>query len=252
MAHDYEKRRAGAVLASPLPTAANIEKLGAYYSALGVAIVASTQETRLDQEKFEQGMTTQQYIDQIKVNKDPFVAIYDAVQVPADALSLFNELSEPLKLAVFTADWCGDAMSTTPVILKLADSTPNISLQVFNRDDELELSNSLLPEHRAGTVPLFVVMDQEMQQMVRFIETANTLVPDIDAMDAAINEETAGLDEAEQRRAKRGRRTSYRVERAQAWGEVILKEFGGLVADALAAGQGDLPLEGGTKWPPED
>ena len=219
---------------------------------MGVAVVASTQETRLDQEKFEQGMTTQQYIDQIKVNKDPFVAIYETLQVPADSLRLFNGLSEPLKLAVFTADWCGDAMSTTPVILKLADSTPNISLHVFNRDDELELSNSLLPEHRSGTVPIFVVMDQEMHQMVRFIETANTLVPDIDAMDAAIDEETSGLDEAEQRSVKRGRRTSYRVERAQAWGEVILKEFGGLVADALAAGNGDLPLEGGTKWPPGD
>ena len=214
--------------------------------------MASTQETRLDQDKFEQGMTTQQYIEQIKVNKDPFVAIYDAIQVPDEALGLFNGLSEPLKLAVFTADWCGDAMSTTPVILKLADSTPNISLQVFNRDDELELSNSLLPEHRAGTVPIFVLMDQDMNQMVRFIETANTLVPDIDAMDAAIDEETAGMDEAEQRRAKRGRRTSYRVERAQAWGEVILKEFGGLVSEALAAGQDSLPVEGGTKWPPED
>lgn len=214
--------------------------------------MASTQDTQLTQEKFGQGMTTQQYIDQIKVNKDPFISIYEAVQVPAESLELFNGLSEPLNLAVFTADWCGDAMSTTPVILKLADSTPNISLQVFNRDDELELSNSLLPEHRAGTVPIFVVMDQDMDQKVRFIETANNLVPDIDAMDDAIEQETAGMDEAEARQAKRGRRTSYRVEHAQAWGEVILKEFGGLVADALAGGVKDLPLQGGTKWPPED
>lgn len=214
--------------------------------------MASTQDTQLTQEKFGQGMTTQQYIDQIKVNKDPFISIYEAVQVPAESLELFNGLSEPLNLAVFTADWCGDAMSTTPVILKLADSTPNISLQVFNRDDELELSNSLLPEHRAGTVPIFVVMDQEMDQKVRFIETANNLVPDIDAMDDAIEQETAGMDEAEARQAKRGRRTSYRVEHAQEWGEVILKEFGGLVADALAGGVKDLPLQGGTKWPPED
>ncbi|MCH7736029.1 MAG: thioredoxin family protein [Chloroflexi bacterium] len=214
--------------------------------------MASTQQTQITQEKFGQGMTTQQYIDQIKVNKDPFVAIYETVQIPADSLSLFDGLSEPLNLAVFTADWCGDAMSTTPVILKLADSTPNISVQVFNRDDELELSNSLLPENRAGTVPIFVVMDQDMNQVARFIETANTLVPDIDAMDAAIDQETAGMDEAEARQAKRGRRTSYRVERAQAWGEVILKEFGGLVAEALAGSPGDRPLEGGTKWPPED
>jgi len=214
--------------------------------------VASAQETKLTQEKFDQGMTTQQYIDQIKVNKEPFVKIYETVQIPAGSLSLFNDLTEPLKLAVFTADWCGDAMSTTPVILKLADCTPNLSLQVFNRDDELDLSNSLLPEHRAGTVPIFVVMDQKMNQMVRFIETADALVPEIDAMDAAIDQETAGLSEAEQRQARRGRRTSFRVEHSQAWGEVILKEFGGLVTDALAQSPQDLPVEGGTKWPPED
>ena len=214
--------------------------------------MASAQESKLDQQKFDQGMTTQQYIDQIKVNKEPFVAIYDELPVPAESLDMVNGLNVPLKLAVFTADWCGDAMSTTPVILKLADSTPNISLQVFNRDDELELSNSLLPEHRSGTVPIFVLMDRGMKQIVRCIETENTLVPDIDARDAAIDAETVGMSEAEQRQAKRGRRTSYRVERAQAWGEVILKEFGGLVADALAGNPEDRPLEGGTKWPPED
>ena len=214
--------------------------------------MTSAQETQLTQEKFDQGMTTKQYIDQIKVNKEPFVKIYETVQVPDGPLGLFNGLSEPLKLAVFTADWCGDAMSTTPVILKLADSTPNISLQVFNRDDELELSNSLLPEHRAGTVPIFVLMDHEMNQVVRFIETAGALVPEIDAMDAAIDQETAGLSEAEQRQARRGRRTSFRVEHAQAWGEVILEEFSSLVTDALARNSQDRPIEGGTKWPPED
>ena len=218
----------------------------------GVAEMASTRGTQLTQEKFIQGMTTQQYIDQIKVNKDPFVSIYETVQVPLESLNLFNALSEPIKLAVFTADWCGDAMSTTPVILKLADKAPNIILQVFNRDDELELSNSLLPEHRAGTVPIFVVMDQDMNQKVRFIETANSLVPSIDAMDEVINRETSGMDEAEARRAKRGRRNADRVEHAQDWGEVILKEFSGLVSEALSGDQPDLPLQGGTKWPPED
>ena len=218
----------------------------------GVAEMASTRGTQLTQEKFVQGMTTQQYIDQIKVNKDPFVSIYEPVQVPLESLNLFNALSEPIKLAVFTADWCGDAMSTTPVILKLADKAPNIILQVFNRDDELELSYSLLPEHRAGTVPIFVVMDQDMNQKVRFIETANSLVPSIDAMDEVINRETSGMDEAEAQRAKRGRRNAYRVEHAQDWGEVILKEFSGLVSEALSGDQSDLPLQGGTKWPPED
>ena len=90
--------------------------------------MASAQESQLDKAKFNQGMTTLQYIDQIKVNKDPFVKIYETFKIPDDSLNMFNGLSEALNLAVFTADWCGDAMSTTPVILKLADSTPNICL----------------------------------------------------------------------------------------------------------------------------
>ena len=69
-------------------------------------------------------------------------------------------------------------------------------------------------------------------------------------MDAAIDKEAFGMDDAEARQLKRGRRTSYRVEHAQAWGEVILEEFGGLVSDALNGG--NLPFEGGTKWPPEN
>ena len=78
--------------------------------------MTSAQESQLDKAKFNQGMTTLQYIDQIKVNKDPFVRIYETVKIPDDSLNMFNGLSEPLNLAVFTADWCGDAMSTTPAV----------------------------------------------------------------------------------------------------------------------------------------
>ena len=35
----------------------------------------------LSKEQFESGMNTQQYIDQIKVNKDPFVEIYNSVEL---------------------------------------------------------------------------------------------------------------------------------------------------------------------------
>ena len=46
----------------------------------------------LSREQFESGMSTQEYIDQIKVNKDPFVEIYNAVQVPASATEWIDGL----------------------------------------------------------------------------------------------------------------------------------------------------------------
>ena len=203
--------------------------------------------------KFSQGMTTQQYIDIIKVNKDPFCQIHDGVDIPASVLDYFNGLEEPVNLAVFTSDWCGDAMSTTPAVLRLADASDNIRLSVFNRDDELELANSFLPEHRAGTVPVFVVFDGEMGEIARFIETARSLVPTIDAMDEMVAQAAASIaDEGERRQQTRGRRTAHRVSKAGEWGAVILNEFQQVVADGMARSSVDRPAEGGTQWPPQE
>lgn len=209
----------------------------------------------LTAEKFAQGMTTREYIDGcIKVNKQPFIDIYDGVAVPADTLVWFDALPEPLNLAVFTSDWCGDALSTTPAILHLADCADNLRLQVFNRDDELDLTNSFLPENRAGTVPVFVALDGNMGEVARFIETARSLVPQIDAMDESIAAEiaAAGTPESEARAAGRGKRTAYRVGKAREWGEVILREFQQVVAEGLALAPAQRPAEGGTQWPPAD
>ena len=207
----------------------------------------------LSAEKFTQGMTTDQYIDIIKVNKDPFQQIQDGVEIPGNVLDYFNGLEQPINLAVFTSDWCGDAMSTTPAILKLADASNNIRLSVFNRDDELDLTNSFLPEHRAGTVPVFVVFDENMGEIARFIETARSLVPAIDAMDEMVAQAAASIgDEAESRQQARGRRTAHRVSKAAEWGAVILNEFQQVVADGMALHAADRPAEGGTEWPPQD
>ncbi len=207
----------------------------------------------LSAEKFAQGMNTDQYIDIIKVNKDPFQQIQDGVEIPGNVLDYFNGLEQPINLAVFTSDWCGDAMSTTPAILKLADASNNIRLSVFNRDDELDLTNSFLPEHRAGTVPVFVVFDEKMGEIARFIETARSLVPAIDAMDEMVAQAAASIgDEAESRQQARGRRTAHRVSKAAEWGAVILNEFQQVVADGMALPAADRPAEGGTEWPPQD
>lgn len=206
----------------------------------------------LSKEQFQSGMNSQQYIDQIKVNKDPFVEIYNGVDIPSDASGWLNGLGNPINLAVFTADWCGDAVSTTPVILRFADSSDRVNLQVFNRDDDVSLADTFLPEHRAGTVPIFVVLDDEMNEVARFIETANGLVPQIDAMDEAINRDTEDLSEAEQRQARRGRRMAHRVAHRQDWAEVILQEFRDVVDAGLQASPAERPAVGGTKWPPED
>ena len=205
----------------------------------------------LTAEKFSQGKTTQEYIEEIKVNKQPFLDIYAATDIPGEVESFFNNLPQPVNLVVFTSDWCGDAMSTTPAILRLADSTENIKLEVFSRDDELDLTNSFLPENRAGTTPVFVVFDSGMGEVSRFIETARSLVPQIDAMDETIAKEVAGEGD-NARAAGRGKRTAFRVAHAKEWSAVILNEFKQVVEEGLGLPPNQRPSEGGTKWPPQE
>ena len=206
----------------------------------------------ISEDKFNQGMTTQEYIDQIKVNKQPFLDVYQAVEMPEETRSWFDGLAEPLRLAVFTADWCGDAVSTTPAILRLAASSDKLTVQVFNRDEELGLTDSFLTENRAGTMPVFIVLDSSMNEITRFIETANELVPAIDAMDEMIAKKVAGAIAEDAGAAGRGKRTAFRVAHATEWGKVILLAFQRVISDGLALSPGARPAVGGTKWPPED
>lgn len=214
----------------------------------------------LSQEKFNEGMSSQEYIDQVKVNKQAIEQIYETVETPAEATAFFDGLDEPLQLAIFTAAWCGDAISTSPTIMRLAESTGNLNMSIFDRDVELELTNSFLPEHRAGTVPVFVVFDKDMREVGRFIETAKELVPTLDNMEDEVKRETLAASEMDKpmseisensRNAFRGRRTAYRVDHAKEWGNIIANAFTNVVRDGLSLPQEQRPAEGGTEWPPQ-
>jgi thiol-disulfide isomerase/thioredoxin len=206
----------------------------------------------LSADKFSEALSPQAYIEQMKVNRAPFEAIYESIEIPGEVQEFFDGLSEPVNLAVFHAEWCGDAVSTTPAILRLAESSGKINVGVFNRDEEVDLTNTFVPEHRANTVPVFVVLDREMGEIARFIETARSLVPQIDAMDDSIAAEVAQEADAQADNARaltRGKRTAFRVSHGKEWGQVILQEFRQVVSDGLALPAGERPAEGGTEWP---
>ncbi len=202
----------------------------------------------LTKDKILEGYSTVDYIPLIKVNREPFQKIYDAVQVPEDILNYFEDLGDSLTLVVFHAEWCGDAVTTTPTILRLADKTKNLNVRIFNRDEEVDLANEFLPPHRANTVPIFLVLDEHMNEISRFIETAKGLVPHIDAMNDEIAKQAEG-DTGQDRNRIRSSRTAYRVMKAQEWGSIIIEEFQQVLCEGLKLPNSDRPSVGGTEWP---
>ena len=213
-------------------------------------------------ERFFQGMTPEEHVKNMQINRDRFVQVLEAVEIPQEDQDYFKGFAAPLRVAVITEDWCGDHVSTTPVMHRLARDTGNLDVRVFMRDQNWDLADNFLPQNRRDTVPVFVFFTPEdMRQISLFVETAPELVPTLDGMEDAIRDEHPEVPDMRKdvnemsestRDLLRQERGSFRVRHSQDWGKVISRSFRDVVEAGLARKPGEPPAEGGTKWPPPD
>ena len=186
---------------------------------------------KLTMERFLQGMTPLQYTSQMHEYRDAFLRVLSSIEIHTDEQASFNALPQRMKVAVFTEDWCGDSLNCTPVLFRLAEETDKLQVRIFLRDQTQELANSFLAPERWGTIPLFVFLTSDMDEVGYFIETAPSLyraksemtdtilqahpdLPDIALPSPKMSEGTRKIIERET--------IDYRVAHANDWGRAIL------------------------------
>ena len=121
-------------------------------------------------ERFEQGMTFQQYLDQMTTNKDKFVQNMAELTVRPEDRAIFASRKEKVSVLVLTEDWCGDALTNFPVLAKMVEGAPNVEMRVFLRDRNPDLMDQYLNQGMFRSIPVFVFFDDQMNELARFIE----------------------------------------------------------------------------------
>jgi hypothetical protein len=121
-------------------------------------------------ERFAQGMTFQQYLDQMTTNKEKFLESLDAVRLAPPARAALTNRAGKLNVLVITEDWCGDALTNFPVLAKMVEGLPTVEMRVFLRDRNPDLMDQYLNRGIFKSIPVFVFFDGEMQEVARFIE----------------------------------------------------------------------------------
>ncbi|MGH7319521.1 MAG: thioredoxin family protein [Candidatus Rokuibacteriota bacterium] len=121
-------------------------------------------------ERFKQGMTFQQYLDQMSVNKDKFLQQLAEVTVRPEDRALFADRKSQLNILVITEDWCGDALTNLPVLAKVVEGAPRVELRVFLRDRNPDLMDQYLNQGMFRSIPVFAFFDDQMNELGRFIE----------------------------------------------------------------------------------
>ena len=121
-------------------------------------------------ERFAQGMTFQQYLDQMNTNKDKFLETLGATQITPQERAVFKDRHDKLNVLVLTEDWCGDALTNFPVLAKMVEGAPNVEMRVFLRDQNPDLMDQYLNRGIFKSIPVFVFFDRDMKEVARFIE----------------------------------------------------------------------------------
>jgi hypothetical protein len=113
---------------------------------------------------FLKGFTFEQYSNQMTVNKDEMLSIYERFTLEKEDAEFLEKLkAKQLRVIVLTEDWCGDALVNSPILLKIAQAS-NMEVRFILRDQNLELMDQYLTNGTSRSIPIFIFIDQNGEE----------------------------------------------------------------------------------------
>ncbi len=184
-------------------------------------------------QRFEQGITYADYMDQIKVNKARFESFYENFQVKpseADALkALVQRPDGPVKMLVLGEDWCGDVVRGLPVLARVAEAG-GLEMRVFPRDEHHDIMNEFLKNGEWMSIPTAVFYTRDHRYICHWIERPEVAVREIEEIEKAIRAENPGINDQDFGRERRTRTAA----RAEDWQQATVEELISLLNQSLA------------------
>ena len=110
----------------------------------------------MDRRRFQSAATFEQYLEGVHKNDELWRAVYNRVRLPEDLVSEARSVPGHWHLVALSEDWCGDAMSTLPVVARFADEV-GWELRVLGRDDNPDLMEAHLTNGRSRSIPVVIV-----------------------------------------------------------------------------------------------
>ncbi len=111
---------------------------------------------------YEAGRTFEEFLASASSNREMWEGLAARARVSDAEVARCAAIEGEWKLLALAEDWCGDAVNALPVIARLADAAPNLSLRIVGREE----FPGLMERHlTTGTrsIPVVVLLDGEGQ-----------------------------------------------------------------------------------------
>ncbi len=157
-------------------------------------------------ERFAQGMTYQQWMETIELNRERFVENYDATQMSDDDAQAFQELvarpDGPAKCLALGEPWCPDVFRGLPVMARIAEAS-GMELRNFLRDQNKDIMAEFLNQGKHESIPTFVFYTRDHRYIAHWIERpalANEQMPELAKLTAPLRDPDLSEEEREKHR----------------------------------------------------
>ncbi len=183
-------------------------------------------------ERYSQGMTYDQYMETVKVNKARIEEYYSNVELSAEQTNRLQELAShengPARMMVIGEDWCGDVVRELPVLARVAEAA-GVELRIFPRDENHDIMNEFLKEGLYMSIPVAVFYDQGHEYICHWIERSEAANREQGEIEAAIRSEQPDISDQDFGRQRRARTAA----RAGDWQKATVDELVGLIQEHL-------------------
>ena len=88
-----------------------------------------------------------------------WTSIWERAHIPEGFVERASGVTGEWKLLVLSADWCGDASNTVPVLARLAEKVDGLELRLLERDENLDLMDEHLTGGTARSIPAAILLD---------------------------------------------------------------------------------------------
>ena len=103
---------------------------------------------------------TEELVYYTALNQKRYKRLDKTIEIPEEKAQFFINYPKSVCLLVITESWCGDAAQIVPVVHKIAELNPKITMKLVFRDENEELMNLFLT-NGGKAIPLVVFLDLE-------------------------------------------------------------------------------------------
>jgi hypothetical protein len=123
----------------------------------------------IDAEEWLRGETLPEYAAGMETYQVEMQRRLAEVLLLPEEISRFNSMAQPVKIAVFSEDWCIDCLMTLPILTQITAALPAVELKIFSRSKW-----PALKEYFNGrgimAIPVYSFLTPDFQIIGNFVE----------------------------------------------------------------------------------